>query len=97
MTTEKYTTYMRVTLNSEGATPTEVTTVLKNLGWVPIIGPYDYCYKWTEITPFTDTSGIEPDLPNFDKVHQTLRGRNVQYSLVTYEYGTEDFTYWPKH
>ena len=91
MESEELTTYMKVTLNSEGATPTEVTKTLKEYGWTPILGPYDYWYHWTKEYNVDDIE-VESFLPNFDTVHRTLRGMNVQYSLVTYKKGTEDFS-----
>ena len=88
--TTTYATYMKVTLNSEGATPTEVTTTMKKLGWVPVYGPYDYKYNWNN-TWTSDYTNVEKVMPNFDTVHKALKGYNIGYHYTTYESGKEDF------
>ena len=84
---------MSVTLHSEGATPSEITNVMKTLGWTPVYGAYDYSYAWDE------SWGNKGE--NFDEyceyintVHNKLKGLNVSYKLWTTEHGKEDFEIW---
>ena len=44
----KYRTYMSVTVHSEGASPSEITDVMKELGWEPVYGAYDFVYTWED-------------------------------------------------
>ncbi len=87
----KYVTYMSVTLHPDGANPTEITRVLRNLGWKPVYGGYDYAYEWDKEL----TVGQE----NFDKycdqintMHTSLKNMDVTYNLRTFEHGKEEFT-----
>ncbi|MEE9151149.1 MAG: hypothetical protein V3U20_04860 [Thermoplasmata archaeon] len=83
-------TYMDVCLNSEGVTPTELTTTLKGLGWKPVYGRYDYAYEWGTDWGNKDTN-IQEYFTHISKTHETLKGSKVSYSLRTYEKGTENF------
>ena len=42
----KYVTYMSVYHHSEGASPEEVYYTLKDLGWKPVYGAWDFAYDW---------------------------------------------------
>lgn len=39
-------TYLRVTFHSEGAKPSEVADRLREFGFVPTQGNYDFVYTW---------------------------------------------------
>jgi hypothetical protein len=39
-------TYLRVTFHSEGAKPSEVADRLREFGFVPTQGNYDFVYEW---------------------------------------------------
>jgi hypothetical protein len=39
-------TYLRVTFHSEGAKPSEVADRLREFGFVPTQGNYDFVYDW---------------------------------------------------
>jgi hypothetical protein len=39
-------TYLRVTFHSEGAKPSEVADRLREFGFVPTQGNYDFVYAW---------------------------------------------------
>src|SRR3989304_4832170 len=41
-----YVTYLEVSLNPKSAAPTEIVSSLKNLGWKPVFGQYDFAYAW---------------------------------------------------
>ncbi len=71
-------TYMTLTLNSEGAAPSEVTKTLTNLGFLATIGQHDYCYDWAKRKP-----SVDEVIELLDKVHARLRGMNVQYHVAT--------------
>jgi len=83
-------TYMEVSMNSEGATPAELTNTLKKHGWTPIYGRYDYAYRWDQNWGNKDRN-IQEFFDFINQVHEVLRGYKVHYSLRTYEQGKEDF------
>ncbi len=86
----EYVTYMEVYLNSEGVTPTELTHKLKEHGWHPVYGRYDFGYRWNGKWGSKDSNFQEyADFVN--KWHEILKGYNLHYSLRTYEKGKEDF------
>ena len=81
---------MEVSMNSEGVTPKELTEKLKEWGWTPVYGRYDYAYKWNGDWGDKDHNFQEyADFVN--QWHELLKGYNVQYSLRTYQEGKEDF------
>ena len=88
--TKKYVSYISVNHYSEGASPTQVTEKLKELGWEVVYGPYDYKYTWTE-TESDNYDNIYEFLTKLENVHNTMKGLNVYYKVVTYESGKE---YW---
>ena len=85
-----YITYMEVSMHSEGVPPWELTSKLKEHGWKPVYGRYDFAWHWKENWGSKDQNWKE----YFDwlnEVHQLLKGHNVHYSLRTYEQGKENF------
>jgi hypothetical protein len=86
----EYVTYIEVTLDPEGPPPEELTKTLGTLGWKPVWGRYDYAYKWNgNWNP--DTQNINDYFTHITKIHEVLKGHKVNYSLRTYESGTENF------
>jgi hypothetical protein len=85
-----YITYMEVSLNSEGIKPRDLTETLKTLGWKPIYGRYDFVYEWDRNWNATDKNPKQ-FFDHVHKTHEALRGCHVNYSLRTYEQGTENF------
>ncbi len=83
-------TYMEVSMNSEGVSPKELTNTLKQYGWTPVYGRYDYAYRWDDNWGNKDHN-IQEYFDHMNKVHQVLKGFNVWYSLRTYETGKENF------
>jgi hypothetical protein len=86
----KYVTYMSVYHNSEGASPREVWDTLKDLGWKPVYGKYDFAYEW-EDNWGKKSSNFDEYATYIADVHNKLRGLKVYYNLWTSEYGKEDF------
>ena len=89
---KQYVSYLSINLNSEGATPSEITEKLKEMGWEVMYGPYDYKYTWNE-TESKNYDNIYEFLTKLEYVHRTLKGLNVYYKVVTYESGKENFNY----
>ncbi len=87
----KYTTYMSVTFHSKSARPTEITNILKEYGWKPTYGDYDYAYTWEKDINETEETTKE-FWKHVDTVHDKLTELDVWYNLRTYEYGKEGFT-----
>ena len=88
----KYVTYMSVTLHTDSATPTEIACVLKEHGWTPVYGPYDFSYSWTKDLNTADGTFENEFCTTIDDVHCKLAALNVWYNLRTFERGTENFT-----
>ena len=70
-------TYLTVWHNSNGEKPTIVIEKLKQLGFEPLKGNYDYVYDWGRLVRIGDivTTG--------DKIQQKLSGCNVAFKVET--------------
>lgn len=68
-------TYIKLVFNSEGVKPSEVMDILYGLGFEPQQGEYDMVYKWDDSATIKDTIRFA------DKIHATLQGLDVSYSL----------------
>ncbi|MEA2054910.1 MAG: hypothetical protein U9O96_07405 [Candidatus Thermoplasmatota archaeon] len=70
-------TYLSITFNSEGASPSEIRNCLMELGLEATRGNYDFIYKWDK----------EPDVDMLlllaDKIHTALKGTGAMFSLET--------------
>ena len=82
---------MSVTLNSGGVIPTEITKVLREFGWKPIYGGYDYAYQWDKDI-YENQENEKYFWNHINNTHNTLKPLNVYYNLRTYEHGKEGFT-----
>jgi len=71
-------TYLKTILNSEGASAREVAKVLEGLGFTTALGHHDHVYDWGK----KDRS-VEEVLNFLEKVHNALKGMNVQYEVTT--------------
>lgn len=69
-------TYLTITFNSEGSSPSEVKTHLMNLGFKAAKGSYDFVYDWKK----SDVS-INELIWFADKIHATLRNHNILFSI----------------
>ncbi|MCW6167182.1 MAG: hypothetical protein LVQ64_01880 [Thermoplasmatales archaeon] len=70
-------TYLRVTFDSEGATPSEIADRLRSLGFQPTQGNYDFVYDWN--------GGATTDqvLDLSDELTRRLRGYGVRFEIET--------------
>lgn len=89
---KQYVSYLTVNHYSEGASPTEVTGKLKEIGWDVTYGPYDYKYTWTN-NENENYDNIYEFLTKLENLHGVMKGLNVYYKVVTYESGKEPYTY----
>lgn len=70
-------TYLTFWFYSGGASPTVVVEKLKNMGFKPTKGRYDFVYNWGR------TIQLEEILQIGNAVHETLKGLKVLYKLET--------------
>ena len=85
-----YITYMKINLNPLGASPGEITEILRGHGWKPEYGGYDFAYEWGPNWGNKDTN-MHEFFEHTNKTHDALKDCKVNYSLYTYEQGKEDF------
>ncbi|MFW6041218.1 MAG: hypothetical protein ACOC85_05225 [Thermoplasmatota archaeon] len=72
-------TYIKLMFNSEGERPSEVIDSLYGLGFEPQKGEYDMVYEWDNKASINDAIWFA------DKIHATLRGFDVSFSIETTE------------
>ena len=70
-------TYLTIWHNSDGERPTGIIERLKNLGFKPLQGNYDFVYDWGGNVKIDDV------LATGDKIQQKLNGCNVTFKLET--------------
>lgn len=70
-------TYLRVTFHSEGAKPSEVADRLREFGFAPTQGNYDFVYDWN------GSPNREQLTDLLDEVARILRGHRVLYEVET--------------
>ena len=51
-------TYITITFNSEGSSPSEIKTLLMNLGFKAAKGSYDFVYDWNEESELHQTTPL---------------------------------------
>lgn len=71
-------TYLKILFNSEGHSPSEIRDQLMNMGFKATKGNYDFVYDWDE-----DSANVEQLVWFADKVHASLKDRNVYFSIET--------------
>ena len=71
-------TYLKIILNSEGSSPSDVKNLLLNMGFKATKGNYDFVYDWEK-----ESTEIEELLWFADKVHSTLKDSNVYLTIET--------------
>jgi hypothetical protein len=71
-------TYLTITFNSEGSSPSEIKTQLMNLGFKAAKGSYDFVYDWKkkEVT-------IDELVWFADKIHASLKNNNILFQIET--------------
>ena len=70
-------TYLRVTFDSEGASPSEIAARLQALGFVPTQGNYDFVYDWQ------GSASHDQVLDLSDELTRRLRGFRVLFEIET--------------
>jgi hypothetical protein len=70
-------TYVRMTFHSEGADPTKVMEVMRQLGFEESMGMHDFVYKWKEKAALEDVIHLVADM------HARLKGLDVNYEITT--------------
>lgn len=71
-------TYLQILVNSEGSSPSEIKSILLNMGFKATKGNYDFVYEWNE-----ESVGIEELVWFADKVHSALKDSKVYFSIET--------------
>jgi tellurite resistance-related uncharacterized protein len=72
-------TYIKVQLDSEGSTFSEVAEVLEDLGFKPVQGEYDFVYNWDKHATVKDSLWFA------DRIQMALRGMDVWFRIETAE------------
>jgi hypothetical protein len=70
-------TYVRMTFHSEGASPTDVLHVMRELGFEEAMGIHDFVYKWKDRTTIDDVIRLTTQM------HSRLKGLDVSYEITT--------------
>ena len=71
-------TYLQILVNSEGSSPSEIKSILQNMGFKATKGNYDFVYDWNE-----ESVGIEELIWFADKAHSALKDSKVYFSIET--------------
>jgi len=71
-------TYLQILVNSEGSSPSEIKSILLNMGFKATKGNYDFVYGWNE-----ESVSIEELVWFADKVHSALKDSKVYFSIET--------------
>jgi len=71
-------TYLQILVNSEGSSPSEIKSILLNMGFKATKGNYDFVYEWNE-----ESVSIEELIWFADKVHSDLKDSKVYFSIET--------------
>ncbi|MHB8352620.1 MAG: hypothetical protein ACYDFT_08055 [Thermoplasmata archaeon] len=72
-------TYLLVTLDSEGASSSEVADVLESMGFRPHQGGYDFVYEWGR------DASVSESLQFADRVQAALHGKSVYFRIESIE------------
>jgi hypothetical protein len=70
-------TYLRVTFDSEGASPSDIAGRLRSIGFVPTQGNYDFVYDWQGAATHDQVLDLS------DEVTRRLRGYRVLFEIET--------------
>lgn len=71
-------TYLKIMLNSEGSTPSDIKNQLLNMGFTATKGNYDFVYEWKE-----ESVDIDELVWFADKVHSALKKSKVYFTIET--------------
>jgi hypothetical protein len=70
-------TYVRMIFHSEGASPTTVLRLMRELGFEEAMGMHDFVYKWKEKASFDEVIRL------VSHMHEKMKGLNVNYEITT--------------
>lgn len=70
-------TYVRMIFHSEGASPTDVLRVMRDLGFEESMGMHDFVFKWK------DRATLDEVLKLVTEMHGRMKGLNVNYEVTT--------------
>ncbi len=70
-------TFIKVQLDSEGATFSDVAEVLEDIGFRPIQGEYDFSYEWDK------HASVKDSLWFADRIQTALKGMGVWFRIET--------------
>lgn len=70
-------TYIKIQLDSEGSTFSEVAEVLEDLGFRAIQGEYDFTYDWDKHATVKDSLWFA------DRIQTALKGLGVWFRIET--------------
>ena len=71
--------FLLLTLDSEGASYSEVAELLDDLGFHPHAGGYDFVYDWGRPADVRESLGLA------DRLQEALRGKRVYFRLESSE------------
>jgi hypothetical protein len=63
--------------HSEGASPTVVLKLMRDLGFEESMGMHDFIYNWKEQASFDEVIGLVHDM------HSRMKGLDVHYEITT--------------
>jgi hypothetical protein len=72
-------TFIRLIVNSEGASPVEITSALQELGFTAALGQHDLVYDWGKKKDIA----VDVVLVLIERFHRRLKGMKVQYEITT--------------
>jgi hypothetical protein len=70
-------TYVRMIFHSEGASPSDVLKVMRDLGFEESMGMHDFVFKWKERATFDEVLKLVTEM------HSKMKGLHVNYEITT--------------
>ncbi|HKS59379.1 MAG TPA: hypothetical protein VJS68_01210 [Thermoplasmata archaeon] len=70
-------TYVRMIFDSEGASPSDVLKVMRDLGFEESMGMHDFVFKWKE------RATLDEVLQLVTGMHERMKGLHVNYEITT--------------
>ncbi|MGA7923386.1 MAG: hypothetical protein WCA77_05365 [Thermoplasmata archaeon] len=70
-------TYVRMIFHSEGASPSAVVKVMRDMGFEESMGMHDFVYKWK------DKATLDDVIQLVSSMHVKIKGLNVNYEITT--------------
>jgi hypothetical protein len=70
-------TYISVFISSEGEKASDITDLLRNLGFDTTFGSYDFVFDWKKKVEYKDVESF------IDTVQNKLKGMDVRFNITT--------------